>query len=82
MGLHKAYSALYRDIYMKILEGYRVVLRTSLLLHTYWYQLTVVVRASRYCAAACKGFRGMTHGELLSLTIFNVVVDAVVCHWV
>ena len=32
--------------------------------------------------AAFKGFRGLTQGDLLYPTIFNVVVDAVVCHWI
>ena len=31
---------------------------------------------------AFQGFKGVTQWETLSPTIFNVVVDAVVCHWV
>ena len=42
----------------------------------------MVTRAGGYYGAAFKGERGVTQGDLLSPTIFNVVVDAVVCHWV
>ena len=37
---------------------------------------------SGYYREAFKGFWGMTQVESLSPTIFNVVVDAVVRHWV
>ena len=35
-----------------------------------------------YYGEAFKGSRGVRQGDLLSPTIFNVVVDAVVRHWV
>ena len=38
-------------------------------------------RAGGYYGATFKGARGVTQGEPLSFTIFNVVVDAVVRHW-
>ena len=41
-----------------------------------------MVRVRGYYGEAFKGARGMTQGEPLSPTIFNVVVDAVVRHWV
>ena len=41
----------------------------------------MVARAGRYYGKGFKGERGVTQGDLLSPTIFNVVVDAVVCHW-
>ena len=42
----------------------------------------MVARAGGYYREAFKGARGMTQGDPLSPTMFNVVVDAVVCHWV
>ena len=39
-------------------------------------------RTGGYYGAAFKGDEGLTQGEPLSTTIFNVVVDAVVQHWV
>ena len=42
----------------------------------------MVARAGVYCGTAFQGVRGATQGKPLSPTIFNVVVDAVVSHWV
>ena len=44
--------------------------------------LTVVARAGGYYGAAFKGARGVTQGYPLSPTIFNVVVDSMMRHWV
>ena len=42
----------------------------------------MVAKAGGYYRAAFKGARGVTQGYPLPPTIFNVVVDAVVRHWV
>ena len=42
----------------------------------------MVVRAGGYYGTGFKGERGVTQGDPLSPTIFNVVVDVVVHHWV
>ena len=42
----------------------------------------MVARAGGYYGEAFKGERGVTQGNPLSPTIFNVGVDAVVRHWV
>ena len=42
----------------------------------------MVARAGGYYGTAFGGERGVTQGDPLSLTIFNVVVDVVVWHWV
>ena len=36
----------------------------------------------RYYRKAFQGFRGITQGDLLSLTISSVALDALVRHWV
>ena len=52
------------------------------ILCTYWYRLAVVDHTGGYYDKAFNGFRNMTQGNPLSPTIFNVVVDTVVHHWV
>ena len=49
---------------------------------TYWRRLTMVARLAGYYGTAFGGERGLTQSDPLSPTIFNVVVDAVVRHWV
>ena len=48
----------------------------------YWDKTTMVVRVGGYYGKGFQGGRGVTQGDPLSPTIFNVVVDAVVRHWV
>ena len=42
----------------------------------------MVARAGGYYRTAFQGARGVTQGDPLSPTIFNVVVDTVARHWV
>ena len=42
----------------------------------------MVARAVVYFGRPFKGYQGVTQGDPLCPTIFNVVVDAVICHWV
>ena len=42
----------------------------------------MVARAGGYYGTAFRGERGVMQGDPLSPTIFNVVVDVVVQHWV
>ena len=41
----------------------------------------MVARESTYNSAPFKGSRGVTQGDPMSPTIFNVVVDEVIHHW-
>ena len=82
LDLTKVYDALDRSRCLEILEGYGVGPNARRLLNAYWHRLTMVARAGGYYGKAFKGERGVTQGDPLSPTIFNVVVDAVVRHWV
>ena len=67
---------------LEILEGYIIGIQARKLLQTYWHRLTVVTRAEGYYGTSFRGERGVTPGKPLSPTIFIVVVDTVVRHWV
>ena len=82
LDLTKAYDALDRSRCLEILEGYGVGPSAKRLLTTYWRRLTMVARESGYYGKSFKGARGVTQGDPLFPTIFNVVVDAVFRHWI
>ena len=42
----------------------------------------MVATAGRYFGILFKGYRGVTQGKPLSITLFSVVVDAIIHHWV
>ena len=80
--LHKAYDALDRSRCLKILEGYGVGPNARRLLTNYWRRLIMVARAGGYYGTDFGGERGVMQGNPLPPTIFNMIVDAVVRHWV
>ena len=51
-------------------------------LYTYWSRLTMVARGLGYYGTVFQAAHGVTQGDPLSPTIFNLLVDAVVIHWV
>ena len=81
LDLTKAYNALDRSRCLGILEGYGIGPGARRLLRNYWRHLTMAARSGGYYGTAFKGERGVTQGDPLSPTLFNVVVDAVVRHW-
>ena len=76
LDLRKAYDALDRDICIDILAVYGVwprIIRD---------RLQMAAKAGGYYGPTFQSHRGVTQGDPLLPTIFNVVVDAVICNWV
>ena len=82
IDLQMVYEALYQDRCLKILAAYRVDPRALWILRTYWGRLTMVARDKGYYRPPFKGHLRVTRGDTLSPTMFNLVVDAIICHWV
>ena len=64
------------------MEGYGVGPREFRILRTYWSRMRMVARSGGYYGAAFMSVLGVTQGDPLLPTIFNVVVNALVRHWV
>ena len=56
--------------------------RTLCILRIYWVRLQMAAKAGGHYRPVFHSHRGVTQGDPLSPTIFNVVVDAVIKHWV
>ena len=82
LDIHKAYDALDRNHCLDILAAYRVIPRAIRLLRRYQDRLMMVARYIGYYSAPFKGFCWVNQGAPLSPTIFNMFVDAFLCHWV
>ena len=81
LELNKAYDALDRSRCLGVLEGYGMGTRELRFLRRYLERLKMVAWTEGYYGSSFRRERGVTQGDPLSPTIFNVVVDAVVYHW-
>ena len=82
LDLRKAYDALDRKRCIDILVGYGVGPSTLFILQTYWVQLQMAEKAGRHYGTVFQSHCGITQGEPLSPMICNMVIDAVIQHWV
>ena len=78
LNLRNSYDALDRDRCLDILVGYGVGPRTLHILWTYWVWLQMVAKVGGHYVPGFQIHRGVTKGDPLSPTIFNVVVHAVI----
>ena len=71
-----------QDEYIDIFVGYGVGGRYLRLLRQHWDLHVMVARSIGHRWDNLKGSRGFTQGDPLSPTIFNVVFNVVLCHYV
>jgi hypothetical protein len=81
LDLSKAYDTLDRERTLLILQGYGVGPNVCRLLQNFWEMLKVVPRQGGYYGQPISSDRGVTQGDVVSPTIFNIVVDAVIREW-
>ena len=77
-SVREAYDSLDIGRYMEILRGYGLVPKLQRLLQRYWDGQKVYPKAGKLFGCPFNTERRVTHGDPVSPTIFNIVVDAVV----
>ena len=81
LDLKKAYDTLNRERTLELLRAYGVGDKACTLLAQFWEQMQFMARQSGYHGKAFWTSHGVTQGDIISPTIFNIVGDAVVCYW-
>ena len=74
INVRKFYDSLDRGICMEILRGYGLGPRLQRLLHRYLYEHRVVPKSGKYYGRPFSTGRGVTQGDPISLTLFNIIV--------
>ena len=82
LDLCNAFDALDREHYLDILTVYKLEPRTISILQTYWFRLQMVAKVGGHYGPAFQSHHEITHADSLSPIIFNMVVEAVIQHWV
>ena len=81
LDLRKAYDNVDRERLLEILEGYDVGPNALGLLKFYWDNQCCVAKCGKYHGETFVPYPGATQGGVVSPTLFNLLVDAVVRKW-
>jgi hypothetical protein len=82
LDLSKAYDTMDRTRTLHILREYGVGEWILNMLSNFWNSLTIVARQHGYYGTPFQSNkRGTTQGDIVSPTIFNILVDAVIREW-
>ena len=81
LDLCKSYNTLDMERCLDILVGYGVRPRMLRILSRSWVWLQIASKSRDHCRPVLHSHCGVTQGDPLSPTIFNVFVDAVIRHW-
>ena len=78
LDLTKAYDSLDRQRTLQLLEKYGVGQNVRTLINNMWSQDTIIPKQQQFYGKQFKAERGVRQGDIVSPTIFNIVMDAVV----
>jgi len=77
----KAYDGLDRDRTLIVLRDYGVGEKVLRILNNFWDTHTIIPRQCGFYGTPFPAERGVTQGDIISPTIFNIVIDCVLHHW-
>lgn len=81
LDLRKAFDTVDRSRSLDILEAYGVGPTMLVLIRNYWKHQQCVARQKKFFGPAFQPGQRVTQGGIISGTLFNVLVDTVVWHW-
>ena len=81
LDLKKAFYSLDRERALLVLEKYGVGPNLLRIIRSTWARDTMVPRQSGYFGRPFRAGRGVRVGDVMSPTIFNIIIDAVVRDW-
>ena len=82
LDLRKAYNTVDCGRLIKTLEGYSLVPQMYKLLAILWSHQGVVTINNEYHGPNCKATQGTNQGGIMSLALFNAVVDNLGWAWI
>jgi Reverse transcriptase (RNA-dependent DNA polymerase) len=79
LDIKKAYNTLDRDQTLSLLQQYAVGNNICTIIQTVWNKDTMIPCQWQYYGQRFKADSGVWQGDIISPTIFYIVVDAVIC---
>jgi Reverse transcriptase (RNA-dependent DNA polymerase) len=81
LDLKKAYDTLHRNRTMLILEKYGVGKNIQNFIKAIWDGDTMIPKQAGFYGKPFRAKWGVRQGDIISSTIFNIIVDAVIREW-
>jgi len=81
IDISKAYDGLDQDCMLTLLQDYGVGNNVLHLLHNFWSHPTIIPHQQGIFGQPFSAEWGITQGDIISPTIFNIVIDAILHHW-
>ena len=77
LDIEKAYDRVNRRSLLHLLKHYGIVNDTLDILKEYWNKHKCVIKNGRYYSNKFKPTEGVNQGDILSTTVFNIIVDSI-----
>jgi len=81
IDVSKAYDGLDCECTLLVLQDYGVGRNTLQILNNFWDAHTIIPRQRGFFGTPFRAEQGVTQGDIISPTIFNIVIDCVLHHW-